>query len=122
MLHNLEKRQDIIINPADKDGAGVLWNWDRYTKEAAKKWQKCIDLKRAFFFFHLEVVNFFLCSVEFCIKFMHIMMKNKLWKMPELTCQIIRYPTMVVRSRFPETSMCLTMTLGTEPTVEFLST
>lgn len=53
MLHNLEKRQDIIINPADKDGAGVLWNWDRYTKEAAKKWQKCIDLKRAFFFFFI---------------------------------------------------------------------
>lgn len=96
MLHNLEKRQDIIINPADKDRAVVLWNWDRYTKEAAKKWQKCIDLKRPFFF-HLEDVNFFIQHGTL-YKIYAKYDENKLWKMPEFTCQIIRYPTMAACS------------------------
>lgn len=51
VLHNLQKQQDIIINPADKGGAVVLWYWDHYTKEAAKQMAEMCYFKMPHFFF-----------------------------------------------------------------------
>lgn len=59
VLHNLQKWQNIIINPADKGGAVVLWYWDRYTKESAKQTAETYYFKMPYFF-HPEVVKLFL--------------------------------------------------------------
>lgn len=53
MLHNLKKWQDIIINPADKEGAVVLCNWDHYTKEAAKQMAKRCYFKKTLLFYFI---------------------------------------------------------------------
>lgn len=50
MLHNLQKQQDIIINPADKGGAVVLWYRDHYTKQAAKQMAEMHYFKCSSFF------------------------------------------------------------------------
>lgn len=53
VLHNLKKWQDIIINPADKEGAVVLCNWDHYTKEAAKQMAKRCYFKKTLLFYFI---------------------------------------------------------------------
>lgn len=50
VLHNLQKQQDIIINPADKGGAVVLWYRDHYTKQAAKQMAEMHYFKCSSFF------------------------------------------------------------------------
>lgn len=97
MLHNLQKRQDIIINPADKGGAVVLWYWDHYTKEAAKQMAEMHYFKMPRFGFW----GFFSsrsCKVILEHKNPYKMYANydeiKLGKMPEFTGQILGHPTM----------------------------
>lgn len=68
MLHNLQKCEDIIINPADKGGAVVLWHWHHYTKEAAKQMAEMCYFKMPLFMgiklhkmqLHPEVAKIFL--------------------------------------------------------------
>lgn len=92
MLHNLQKLQDIIINPADKGGAVVLWYWDHYTEEAAKQMAELCYIKKLHFFFHSEIVKLFLQHEIPYI--MHVNCDEiRLGKMPEFTNQILRHPT-----------------------------
>lgn len=105
MLHNLQKWQDIIINPADKGGAVVLWYWDHYTKEAAKQMAEMCYFKMPHFF-HSEVVKLFL-QHEIPYKMYANYDEIRLGEMPEFTSQILGHPTMAGCSQLPETNICV---------------
>lgn len=105
MLHNLQKRQDIIINSADKGGAAVLWYWDHYTKEAAKQMAEMCYFKTPLFF-NPEVVNLFL-QHEIPYQMYANYDEIRLGKMPEFTSQVLGYPTIARCSQLPETNICI---------------